>query len=66
MRTAESFDMNNSESSLSIGRVVAALASDPDIMRKCSKVLAVAKEALEDDIQDIDGRQPGPLTIHGF
>lgn len=66
MRNAKHFDMSNSESPQFIGRVVAALASDPDIMRKSGKVLVAAQEALAYGIQDIDGRQPRPLTLQDF
>lgn len=63
MRAAEYFDMSNSESPQFTGRVVAALAADPDIMQKSGKILVVAQEALEYGIQDIDGKQPRPVTL---
>ena len=63
MQNAKHFDMSNSESPQFIGHVVAALAADEDIMKKSGKVLVAAQEALEYDIQDIDGRQPRPLTL---
>jgi NAD(P)-dependent dehydrogenase (short-subunit alcohol dehydrogenase family) len=66
MREAQYFDMSNSESPQFIGRVVNALANDPNIMKKSGKVLVAATEALEYGIQDIDGRQPRPLTIKDF
>jgi NAD(P)-dependent dehydrogenase (short-subunit alcohol dehydrogenase family) len=66
MRNAKHFDMSNSESPQFIGRVVAALAGDPDIMKKSGRVLVAAQEALEYGIQDIDGRQPRPLTLKDF
>ena len=66
MRNAKHFDMSNSESPQFIGRVVAALASDPQIMKKSGKVLVAAQEALEYGIQDIDGRQPRPQTLADF
>ena len=66
MRNAKHFDMSNSESPQFIGRVVAALATDPNIMKKSGKVLIAAQEALEYGIQDIDGKQPRPLTIKDF
>ncbi len=46
MRNAKHFDMSNSESPQFIGRVVAALADDPNLMRKSGKVLVAAREAL--------------------
>jgi NAD(P)-dependent dehydrogenase (short-subunit alcohol dehydrogenase family) len=66
MRNAKHFDMSNSESPQFIGRVVAALAVDPKIMKKSGKVLVAAQEALEYGVQDIDGRQPRPLTLNDF
>lgn len=66
MKNAKYFNMSNSESPQFIGRVVAALASDPEILKKSGKVLVAAQEALEYGIQDIDGRQPRPLTRKDF
>ena len=66
MRNAKHFDMNNSESPQFIGRVVAALGSDPDIMKQSGQVLVAAQKALEYGIQDIDGKQPRPLTLRDF
>ncbi len=66
LKNVKHFDMSNSESPQFIGRVVAALATDPDIMRKSGKVLVAAQEALEYGIHDIDGRQPRPLTLKDF
>jgi dehydrogenase/reductase SDR family member 1 len=66
MRNAKHFDMSNSESPQFIGRVVAMLASDPNILKKTGKVLVAAQEALEYGIQDVDGKQPRPLTLKDF
>ena len=66
LRASEHFDMSNSESPQFIGRVVAALANDPNIMRKSGQVLVAAQEALEYGIKDIDDKQPRPLTIKDF
>lgn len=66
MRNAKHFDMSNSESPQFLGRVVAALASDPNIMRKSGQVLVAAKEALEYGIKDIDGKQPRLVTLEDF
>jgi dehydrogenase/reductase SDR family member 1 len=63
MKNAKYFDMSNSESPQFIGRVVAALANDPSIMKKSGKVLVAATEALEYGVVDIDGRQPLPVTL---
>ena len=66
MRNAKHFDMSNSESPQFIGRVIAALANDPNIMKKSGQVLVAAQAALEYGIQDIDGRQPRPITLKDF
>jgi dehydrogenase/reductase SDR family member 1 len=66
LRNAEFFDMSNSESPQFVGRVVAALAADPNIMSKSGKVLVAAQEALEYGIQDVDGKQPRPLSLADF
>lgn len=66
MRNEKFFDMSNSESPQFIGRVVAALASDPNIMKKSGQVLVAAQEALDYGIKDIDGKQPRPLTLKDF
>jgi len=58
------FDLSNSESPEFIGRVVAAIADDPDAMRHSGKVLVAAQAALEYGLDDIDGKQPRPLTLH--
>ena len=66
LRNAQYFDMSNSESPQFIGRVIAALANDPNILKKTGKVLVAAQEALEYGIQDIDGKQPRTLTLEDF
>jgi NAD(P)-dependent dehydrogenase (short-subunit alcohol dehydrogenase family) len=66
IRNAKHFDMSNSESPQFIGRVVAALVNDPNIMKKSGQVLVAAQEALEYGIQDIDGKQPRPVTLKDF
>src|SRR5262245_58475168 len=66
MRNAKHFDMSNSESPQFIGRVVAALAKDPHIIKKSGQVLVAAQEALEYGIKDIDGKQPRPVTLKDF
>jgi dehydrogenase/reductase SDR family member 1 len=63
MRVAQYYDMSNSESPRFIGRAVAALATDPDVMRKSGQVLVAAALALEYGFTDIDGKQPIPLTL---
>ena len=63
LRAAEYFDMSNSESPQFTGRVVAALANDPHIMSRTGKVWVGAALAQEYGIQDIDGKQPRPVTL---
>lgn len=63
LKAAEYFDLSNSESPQFIGRAVAALANDPNIMQKSGQVLVAAALALEYGFTDIDGKQPRPLTL---
>ena len=63
MQAKEFFDLSNSESPQFVGRAVAALASDPNLMRKSGKVLLAAQLAKEYDFSDIDGTLPKPLTL---
>ena len=57
------FDLSNSESPEFIGRAVAALASDEDVIRRTGQVLVAAALAREYGFDDIDGRRPRPLTL---
>jgi NAD(P)-dependent dehydrogenase (short-subunit alcohol dehydrogenase family) len=63
MESAEYFDLSNSESPQFIGRAVAGLLADPDIMQKSGQILVAASLALEYGFTDIDGKQPKPLTL---
>lgn len=63
LRDAQYFDLSNSESPQFTGRVIAALASDPNVMSKTGQVLVGAALAEEYRIRDIDGKQPKPLTL---
>jgi dehydrogenase/reductase SDR family member 1 len=58
---AEHFDLSNSESPQFIGRAVAALAADPEVMRKSGQVLVAAELAEEYGFTDVDGRRPASL-----
>jgi len=62
LKSAEFFDLSNSESPQFSGRAVAALACDPGLMNKSGQVLVAAALALEYGFTDIDGKQPRPLT----
>ena len=63
MEAAQWLDLSNSESPEFIGRAVAALAADPDLLRHSGKVLVAASLAREYGFTDIDGKTPRPLTI---
>lgn len=63
MKAAEFFDLSNSESPQFIGRAVAALAADPNILQKSGQVMVAAAVAQEYGFTDIDGKQPRPLTV---
>jgi NAD(P)-dependent dehydrogenase (short-subunit alcohol dehydrogenase family) len=63
LRAAHLFDMRNSESPQFIGRAIAAMATDPNIMQKTGQVLVAASLGLEYGFTDIDGKQPKPLTL---
>lgn len=57
------FDLSNSESPQFIGRAVAALAADPQVIRRSGQVQVAAALALEYGFTDIDGKQPRPITV---
>jgi NAD(P)-dependent dehydrogenase (short-subunit alcohol dehydrogenase family) len=63
MEAAAFLDLSNSESPQFIGRVIAALATEPEIMAKSGKVLVAAAEAAHYGIRDVDGKQPVALTL---
>ena len=63
MEAAAYLDLSNSESPQFIGRAVAALASDPNVMEKSGQVLVAAALAQEYGFTDIDGKQPRPLKL---
>jgi dehydrogenase/reductase SDR family member 1 len=63
MQAAAWLDLSNSESPEFIGRSVAALAADPDVMRRSGAVRVAADLAIEYGFVDIDGKAPRPLTL---
>jgi dehydrogenase/reductase SDR family protein 1 len=63
MEAAAYLDLSNSESPDFIGRAVAALATDPDVLRRSGQVLVAAALASEYGFTDVDGKTPRPLTI---
>jgi dehydrogenase/reductase SDR family protein 1 len=63
LEAAQYLDLTNSESPEFIGRAVAALAADPDVLRYTGKVLVAAALAKGYAFTDIDGKTPRPLTL---
>jgi dehydrogenase/reductase SDR family protein 1 len=63
MESAAWLDLSNSESPEFIGRAVAALAGDPNVVAKSGKVLVAASLALEYGFTEINSSQPRPLTL---
>jgi dehydrogenase/reductase SDR family protein 1 len=63
MEAAPYLDLSNSESPDFIGRAVAALAADTDVLRHTGKVLVAAALAREYGFTDVDGKAPRPLTL---
>lgn len=63
LRFAEFLDLSNSESPQFVGRAVAALAGDPQIMAKTGEVLVAAALAHEYGFVDVDGTMPRPMTL---
>jgi len=55
--------LGNSESPQFIGRAVAALAADPQVLEKTGQVLVAAELARKYGFADIDAKQPRPLTL---
>jgi dehydrogenase/reductase SDR family member 1 len=54
-------DLRNSESPEFVGRAIAALAADPEVMRHSGEVRVVANLAIGYGFSDIDGKIPSPL-----
>jgi NAD(P)-dependent dehydrogenase (short-subunit alcohol dehydrogenase family) len=63
MAAAAYLDLSNSESPEFTGRVIAALASDPDRLAKTGQVLVGAALAAEYGFADLDGSSPKPLAL---
>lgn len=63
MNSADYFDLTNSESPEFIGLTIAALAFDKNIVKKSGTVQIAAQVALDYGFQDVDGKQPTPLTV---
>jgi NAD(P)-dependent dehydrogenase (short-subunit alcohol dehydrogenase family) len=56
-------DLKRTESPQYIGRAVAALATDPNVMQKSGSILTVGELAQEYEFTDIDGRYIPPFRI---
>ena len=63
MQAAAWLDLSNSESPEFIGRAVAALAADPNLMQHTGAVRVAANLAVEYGFTDTDGKVPRALTI---
>lgn len=63
MEAAAWLDLSNSESPEFIGRAVAALAADDDVIRHTGKVLIAAALANDYHFTDLDGTTPRALTL---
>jgi NAD(P)-dependent dehydrogenase (short-subunit alcohol dehydrogenase family) len=64
MQAAAWLDLSNSESPEFIGRAVATLAGDPDVMRHTGSVLVAAKVASDYGFSDVDGKRPRALSLN--
>jgi dehydrogenase/reductase SDR family member 1 len=63
MEAVKFLDLTNSEPPEFIGRAIAALTADPDMLRYAGKVLVAAALAMEYGFTDIDGKSPRPLKL---
>jgi NAD(P)-dependent dehydrogenase (short-subunit alcohol dehydrogenase family) len=63
MEAAAYIDLSNSESPQFIGRAVAALAADTDILTHTGSVVVAAACAQKYGFTDIDGKRPRPLSF---
>ena len=61
MRWREYLDLSNSESPVFVGRAVATLAADPDVIGQTGRVLRAAHLAHDYGFTDVDGHIPEPL-----
>jgi NAD(P)-dependent dehydrogenase (short-subunit alcohol dehydrogenase family) len=63
MKAAQYLDLSNSESPQFIGRAVAAIASDPNVLLRTGQALVAAGLGAEYGFTDVDGKQPQPISI---
>jgi NAD(P)-dependent dehydrogenase (short-subunit alcohol dehydrogenase family) len=59
------FDLGATESPVYLGRAVAALAADPNVLEKSGRLLTAGDLAREYGFTDIDGRQPEAFRLPG-
>ena len=62
---AAPFDLSGTETPEYLGRAIAALAADPNVIEKSGRQLTAGELAREYGFTDIDGRQPEPFRIPG-
>jgi len=62
---AHPFDLSGTESPEYLGRAVAALAGDPDLMRRTGETLTAGELARACGFTDVDGSQPEPFRLPG-
>jgi NAD(P)-dependent dehydrogenase (short-subunit alcohol dehydrogenase family) len=63
MRASEFLDLSNSESPQYLGRVIAAIYTDPALKEKTGHPFIAAQLGFEYGISDIDGKTPKPVSI---
>lgn len=59
------FDLSGTESPVYVGRAIAALAGDADVLDKTGRLLTAGELAREYGFTDTDGRQPEAFRIPG-
>jgi NAD(P)-dependent dehydrogenase (short-subunit alcohol dehydrogenase family) len=62
---AHPFDLSGTESPEYLGRAVAALAADPEVMQRTGEVMTAGDLARDYGFTDVDGRQPEPFRLPG-
>ncbi len=60
---AQPFDLSGTESPEYLGRAVAALAGDPDLMRRTGLALTAGELARDHGFTDVDGSRPEPFRM---
>jgi dehydrogenase/reductase SDR family protein 1 len=64
MANAQYMDLTNSESPRFIGRTIAALVREPDLLDEFNGKVAIAADiARRSGVVDVDGNSPVPLTL---